>query len=475
MFKNILDNNVYMNNIIINAKLIITESRKQLTVIYKVIEDFVRNNSFIISRPGLLYETSVDLTKLDAITIFCDNIFRNSNKLINLLCEELEKYEQELIKKEDISKYNILESEVNPRWLILRTTVAHEEINIFYDGRPLVIFKAVKSYKNIPILKMFIPMNSTRGIFTNEPLLLLPPELELMDIYHQLYSPDKAEFWQELSTVEYNLYEMFIKRKKELVGGAADCQKSILTNIETIKRLVVLDFIRKQPIVLIGDWATKLIEFGETGSPLRENYEKVQLIIDSPIENFNEILENFLSTITQYKCTYREEKLHTVDDGRLKKYTFYIGGLCNISGEKTEKPFIDVYNSASYELVPYRVSAEFNLSKSGEFPEDIKIGNVFVLLRFMLFDVWILRIIKNLGLLTANILENKINKILDNMANIKTGRKYKGLGNKKFQKINYLGTYESLLIYQKNKLLESKFPSYVPFYYKEEHGKYREI
>jgi hypothetical protein len=477
MFEKILSDETYIKSLHDNASDVISTERTKLAVLYSVIENFIRDNSFIISKPELLYESKTNLTELNQITIFCENIFRHSNKLINLICTALDSHEKKVVEEYGDDSYNLLESELNPRWLSLRTVVAHEEINLFYDGRPIVIFRGINLYKNIPIFKMLVPMPSKRGIFTEPPLLLLPPELELMDIYHKLYSPDKAEDWEDLLSMEYNLYEIFVKRKPELIGGGAavDCTKTIISNIETIKRLLVLDFMKNQPLILIGEWALKLIEFGETGKSLRDNFEKVQILIDSPIDDFNELLETFLTNVTPYKCTYREEKLHTVDDGRLKKYTFYISGICTVSGQKTEKPFLDVFNSCRYEIVPYRYSEEFNLSKSSEFPNDVKIGNAYVLLRFMLLDIWILRVIKNLGLLTPTILETKISRILAAMEQIKNIRKLNGFISRVFQHDNYLGTHQSLMLYQKNKLLDSKFPTYVPYYFKQTNGTYRDI
>lgn len=469
MFSKILKNESFIKSLHSGGSDTITKERMKYLPIYTIIENFVRENNFIISRPSLLYESGVNITELDAITIYSENIFRFSGKLINKICEELEK------QPDDVETPNLLESNINARWLNLRTVAAHEEINLFYDGRPIVIFKSVQLYKNISIIKLLIPMPSKSGIFTKEPLMLLPPELELMDIYHKLYAPDKAEEWEDLLKTEFHLYDLFIKRKPSMIGGAADCSKSIISNIETIKRLLILEFMRNNPLILIGDWAIKLMEFGETGQPFKENFEKVQILIDSSITDFNELLENFLKNVTQYKCSYREEKLHIVDDGRLRKYTFYIGGICSVTGQRMEKPFLDVFNSCRYEIVPFRLSSEFNLSKSDEYPGDVKIGNAYVLLRFLLLDIWILRVIKNLGLLTSNILENKITRIFASVEKIKNLRKFAGLINKSFQHDNYFGTYQSLMLYQKNKLLDAKFPPYIPYYYKQANGNYRDV
>jgi hypothetical protein len=480
MFEQCLNDQDYLNNLETNAMKYIENDRKQLSVIYETIETFIKDNSFIISQPELLYESKFNLAELTTITIFCENIFRHSNKLINLLANALDIYEKSL---SDDEKNNPLTINISARWLILKTVVAHEEINIFFDGRLLVVFKAINRYKNIDIFKMLLPVKSKIVFFTSSELLLLPPELELMDIYHKLYSPDKADNWEDLIKTEYHLYENLLIRTKTIIGGAKDCVRNIITNIETIKKLIVLDFIKDQPAVLIGDWAIKLMEYGETGKAFQDNFEKVQLIIDCPIEEFNELLENFLKTISPYKPTFREEKLHIISDSRLKKYTFYISGVCSISGQRFERPFLDVFNSGSYELIPYRISKEFMTKKGGfnndhkkdSYPDDIKIGSAYVLLRFLLLDIWILRIIKNLGLITPSILETKIMKLFETMAIIKNERKLNKLITKSFQHDNYIGNYQSLIIYQKNKLQDAKFPPYTPYYWKLSHGSYRDI
>lgn len=473
MFEACLADKNYVQNLKSNAKTFIESERGTLKIIYDEIESFIKDNSLIISQPELLYENKFELSELGPISIYCENIFRYSNKLINKLALALEN-----------SKYdsNPLAENISGRWLTLKTVIAHEEINIFYDGRPIIIFHAIQKYKSIEIFKMLLPVKSKTGFFSNSELLLMPPELELMDIYHKLYSPDKAENWEDLLTIEYNLYETFKERKQIIKGGHNDCAKNIITSIETIKKLIILDFIRNQPIVLIGEWASQLMLYGETKKPFSDNYEKVQLIIDTPIEDFSNALEVFLKDITPYKPTFREEKLHIISDSRLKKYTFFINGVCTASGQRFERPFLDVFNSGTYELIPYQLSGIFikkdghkNGGDNNQYPNDIKIGSAFVLLRFLLLDIWILRIIKNLGFITPAILETKINHLFELMADIKNERKFNGLIKKIFQHNNYIGEYHSIFIHQKNKLLDAKFPPYSPYYWKLQNKNYRDI
>jgi hypothetical protein len=474
MFEQLLNDKDYLLNLESKAMKYIEADRRQMSLIYEKLESFIKDNSFIISQPELIYEEKFNLAELKAVTIFCENIFRYAAKLMNLLAETLESSEASLSTEK---KANPLLINNSARWLSMKTVVAHEEINIFFDGRPIVIFRAINKYKSIDIFKMLLPVRSKTGLFTSSELLLIPPELELMDIYHKLYSPDKADDWEDLLKMEYHLYDSLVSRKKVIIGGKDDCSRNIVTNIETIKKLLVLDFIRDQPAVLIGEWALKLMDYGETGKPFTDAYEKVALIVDSPIAEFNELLENFLKTITTYKPTHREEKLHILSDARLKKYTFYISGVCSVSGQKFERPFLDVYNSGTYELIPYRLSKEFMSKKggAGEYPSDIKIGSTYVLLRFLLLDVWILRVIKNLGLITPAILEAKITRLFDIMSTIKNERKLNNLISKSFAHDNYIGEFQSLVIYQKNKLSEAKFPPYAPYYYKIANGSYKDV
>lgn len=468
MFEACLSSKDYLVALETNAMKFIDGERKRLSPIYESIENYIKDNSLIISQPEFLYEDVFNLAKLNCITIFGENIFRHATKLINKISATLEEYESKLPENQ-----NPLSIDCSARWLTLRTVVAHEEINIFYDGRPLVVFKTLNRYKSLDIFKLLIPIHSNTGFFTKSQLLLIPPELELMEVYHKLYSPDQAEHWEDLLKMEFNLYEKFAHRKKEIIGGKEECSRNIVTNIENVKKLLVLDFLRNQPAILIGDWATKLMQMGIDGKPFKDTFEKVQIIIDSPIEEFNELLENFLKTLTPYKPTFREEKLHIISDSRLKKYTFYMNGLCSVSGQKFEKPFLDVFNSGTYELIPYRLSSEFGSSK--DYPDDVKIGSAFVLLRFLLLDIWILRVIKNLGLLTQAILETKINKLFQIIADIKNARNFSGLIAKFGQHNNYIGQYQSFIIYQKNKLLDAKFPPYAPYYWKLTNGSYKEI
>ena len=480
MFEQLLNDKDYLLNLESKAMKYIETDRRQMSIIYEKIESFIKDNSFIISQSELLYEEKFNLAELKSVTIFCENIFRHATKLMNLLAETLESYEASLSTEK---KANPLLINNSARWLSMKTVAAHEEINIFFDGRLIVIFRAINKYKSIDIFKMLLPVRSKVGLFTSSELLLIPPELELMDIYHKLYSPDKADDWEDLLKMEYHLYDSLVSRKKVIIGGKDDCSRNIVTNIETIKKLLVLDFIRDQPTILIGEWALKLMDYGESGKPFTDAYEKVALIVDSPIAEFNELLENFLKTITPYKPTYREEKLHILSDARLKKYTFYISGVCSVSGQKFERPFLDVYNSGTYELIPYRLSKEFMSKKDGgsnhipdgKYPEDIKIGSAYVLLRFLLLDVWILRVIKNLGLITPTILEAKITRFFDIMSIIKNGRKLNNLISKSFTHDNYIGEFQSLVIYQKNKLSEAKFPPYAPYYYKIANGSYKDV
>ena len=61
-----------------------------------------------------------------------------------------------------------------------------------------------------------------------------------------------------------------------------------------------------------------------------------------------------------------------------------------------DKPFLDLFNCANFEIIPYDVV------------NGMQIANKWVLLRFMFIDVWIVRFVKSMGFLDGKALEIKL-------------------------------------------------------------------
>ena len=82
----------------------------------------------------------------------------------------------------------------------------------------------------------------------------------------------------------------------------------------------------------------------------------------------------------------KEQSLKITNDDRILRNTIYI---TNTNASKSEKAIIDIFNSASYELIPYNKLSVYSGSKKQSI---VNIGNPYVIMRFLLIDYWTIRI-----------------------------------------------------------------------------------
>jgi hypothetical protein len=158
---------------------------------------------------------------------------------------------------------------------------------------------------------------------------------------------------------------------------------------------------------------------------------------------------------------FKKQKLYLLDDFRSSRYTIYV---CYSIGNKTvEKPIMDIFNSGQFELIPY-ANATYQNTK-------YMIGNPYVLLRFLMIDMWIIRIICKLGLIQQQQLFQKIKKIMKHVKMIRSGKWI----NEKFG-LQYIGNYQDPSVAQKIKNMQTGmcYP-YYPEKFKNEMKKYKTV
>ena len=203
--------------------------------------------------------------------------------------------------------------------------------------------------------------------------------------------------------------------------------------------------------ILIGSWARDWIKSGDA---ICANAEKVQLVGDASPAYLQNILQSYISQPQECPVTYREQELHIPKDFRTNRYTYYLS-FQNDKGQ-VEKPFLDFFNSASFELVPYRIV------------NNIAIAHKYFILRFLFIDLWIIRIVKKLGLINAEVLNKKINHLWDNIEYFRA--------EDSISKLEFLGIYRDYMIDKKMNTLGVKTPyPYYPEIYFDSNKKYREI
>lgn len=415
----------YMGIIEEQALINIKKERSRFDNIWKVVHDYCKNNKLMVSNKYVLTddENNVSNTTKKIYEIYTYNPFRHANNLTN-------KIYQAQIKNSD-AKYTRL-----------KTIQEKEEFMIEYDFRQIVHFNKLQKHNGEPY-------DIVKPVEINN-ILYLPSEIELIDIYHLLYDPSKYDDIQSSLKFEKILFDRVSKRKQKGILGAGCCpgKRNIL---EAIKVGLIREWLdTTSNVVLIGAWAK---EWVKNGKKANTNNEKIQLIGKNNPDELLAELQKYTKTFTNFDVSFKEQSLNIPKDFRTKRYTYYI----HIPTERgiTEKPFLDLFNCLEFELIPT------------EKIKGVCVGNKWVILRFLFIDLWILRIIQGLKLLSNDILNKKINYIWDLILH------YKKAKDGKYQ---YVGIHRDFNTDKKTSNMQGKrFYPYYPHVYMHQYNKYREI
>lgn len=226
------------------------------------------------------------------------------------------------------------------------------------------------------------------GYFTNSQIKCIPEEIQLISIYRNLYSPDRADTWEDELLNEEKLFEGWqspITGGRELLGRA-------------LARDLSLRIAKLPGIVIVGDWALDAIQSaagngaGKENNSTKDEQQKDNKsakdksvkdeqskdntsnlrLIDRPgrlqlIGSKSSVLES----ISKYPVKVMKYSPNLPDDFQLTKHTIFV----NDNGERY--PVCDIFNAADFEMIPYHVI-------DGKW-----YGAPYVLMRFVLIDLWI--------------------------------------------------------------------------------------
>jgi hypothetical protein len=371
------------------AQPLIAEDRGRFKKCYDVVETYCKNNNIFISNKSILFGEK----KLrESYNLYCLYPFQHALNMVNLI-----------------------HSETLEPLLLLKTIKKNEELTIFVDTRAIINVYAIYKIKDIDPDNIIHSMD-IKG------LKYLPPEIEIIEIYNNLYDLSKFGDWEQLKTQdEPRMYEMIRDRMQSTITtsskkyGGVDCQpmrkdKVNMLKIDIIKNL----FNNNTDYILTGIWGAniflKSIE-DLCGSKLAT--EKLQVIsnlsYDMILKDINNICGNNI------KVTAKERELHLPKDFRTTRTTFY----AQFGDSKIEKPFIDVFNSNSFELIPYSVK------------EGLSLAGKYVMLRFLFIDFWLLKTITYMNLIdleTAKLKSANMKYAIDRMRDsIEPIYKYSGI------------------------------------------------
>jgi hypothetical protein len=373
------------------ADRIINEDRERYAPVINHVRTVLKDDPKIIIS-GLLNEPDINIEQLD---VYTTHTRRTATLITNQIHKKFGKFTQ------------------------MREIIPLEEYDIMFDMRSLVKVYRIERYKTVSLVNLFNPIK-----YNN--LYYFPPNIELMNIYHKLYRPNNFDEWDELLKHEKLLYKTLISTKHsvnltnlnkdvsianiklELMDAekatattktsktAADCdtcKHSRKINIAHIKQLM-LKFLHNEKYVLIGDWGYNII----TKDPV-DSDDKIQIISETDIEQDYASVITYLSQYTKMGIYYKKKEMFIPKDNRIFKHTFYIKYPTLKGGIGVDKPFLDIYNNGSFELIPY-----VNIKKDGV---NLRVGNPYVQMRFTLMDLWIMSLLHHLKVITAEQLNSK--------------------------------------------------------------------
>ena len=305
----------------------------------------------------------------------------------------------------------------------LFTNIKNEDFTIMVNN-----FRLIQLYNINKKLRLIIKPLLLRGF------LIYPPEFELIKIYHDLYNPARAGEWEKINKIETKIYEKFIERKK-IIGGNRASKK--------IYPKQILNWLtNKTNCILIGINAINLINS-------TENYKTQFQVIANEV--FIEEFSTFIFQYTGRETNIKKYRGFIKNDHLLVKHSIYI------NFPQGNFKIMNVWNSIDYELVPYITI------------ENIRVGSINVILRFLLIYIWNTRV---LDFLKKNKSKNLLNEIFNYIKLIRNERTNKNL---KLDKLSYMGLYIDPIREKQKKNISNTYYPYTPIKYKLKNNKYRDI
>jgi hypothetical protein len=330
------------------AQFTLDNDRRKYQPYFEAAERFCSERGIIIGgKAGVDLLLGNPLTKDSFIwDLYCANTFENAKALVELL-------------------YNTKNNHVDNQTISLQTNIKHREFTISIEARFLFKVYILDKYRDV-VLEDIMEPSLVRGWFGSQ-VKVFSPSIVLIGLYQTLYSPSKCKQWQESYDIESKIYSHTIEK----IGGF---DRSVSDDI------LLRTLIKDTRVVLIGDFAAAKLGVG-TGS-------RLQILTAIPLEELSAMTSRVLSNeknqlrrvkVTHERTIYVKYNLCLPSDFQITKHTMY----AVVNGEQV--PLYDVFNSPTYELVPYTTV------------DKIQIGAPYVLLRFIFIDIWIVKLIIGLG------------------------------------------------------------------------------
>jgi hypothetical protein len=454
------------------------EERLRYKPIYQVIEDYVANyasntNDMIILGGTMSIDLLLgkELGRDDFVyNLFSENAFQHSNTLANLISEAVEKLFAD--NKDPLNK---------PYWtVVLKTTSAHRKFDISVDQRILVRWTVLQNMsKESSMFDLIQPLN-VKSWFQKKTVLIMPPRFHLVETYRTLYSPSDFDNWQHALVDERRLFGymkriMDMQKAGKTVVVGRDEQDLSLAQKKAVAAALLDEFIKNNPkVILLGEHAINIL----TGSSIDTTIIHLLIDHDLSLKDIEPTIQDICSRALgrDARLFINTKNVQILSDFRLRRTSIKLDN----------KEIMYIYNATSYDLIP--TNRIMDSSKN-----IILIGSPFVLIRFMLIELWVVNWIASIGKIEASFAKNRANSIISKILGLRSRISKKSTDTKHFKtsiddkylepgpmqimQVNsssYMGQFESEDKAQKTKAQSlQRFHDYMPQEYIRKNGKYR--
>jgi hypothetical protein len=278
-------------------------------------------------------------------------------------------------------------------FIVLRTTIDDREYALDINGRTIVRMTVIGRRGDVDIIDR-IPRKTVDSPITGNKITVCGADIAMMDVARTLYTAALAGEWEGVMAVFRSISPSLLESR---TGGSANAIHIAETAKTAIELAGIIGAAQKRRrererehgrererehvrehhkdilpagAILIGDAALK--QLGLIDAPRRH----LQCLSNMPIGELAKRVERKVGRPVRVVRYWTG----IPSDFQLSKHTIYV--LSPGREDGGQRPILDVYNSPSYEMIP--------LAKGGG---HAPIAGLFVLLRFLLVDLWILRMI----------------------------------------------------------------------------------
>jgi len=272
----------------------------------------------------------------------------------------------------------------------LKSTVPDVKYDIYVDNRLMVTIYTLRS-DPVKTYGLIEPVE-VKSFDGKRKLLVLSPETHLLNIYRTLYTPSDSGLWEETLENEQLLYDLLKKRLSIL--GSSELSPDDRTRVENS---LLKDFVgNNNKVILLGEHAIKIIK---KDTVMSSNI--VNVISSLPEEESFAMIKSVIHKALgrEIPVTKQTRSTNIMQDFRLTRTTIKIGSDSN------QKEVMYIYNSASYDLIPFNTIT--NADKV-----TMQIANPFVLMRFLLIDLWMIRWVREMKKVNEFFAKKRIHNIL---------------------------------------------------------------